>query len=138
MDDKEVLNRRVADENHVVTTVKGEGRYREIVCAQCPWKKENDGSFPAEAFRISAETSYDMAQTTFACHMDGIEKPGTCAGFLLSEGAAHNLAIRMRLMQGDLDIDAVSDGGHDLHPNYRSMAIANGVDPDDERIEPCR
>lgn len=25
----------------------------------------------------------------------------------------------------------VSDGGVELHPNYRAMAVANGVDPDD-------
>jgi hypothetical protein len=35
-------------------------------------------------------------------------------------------------------LDDVSDGGHRLYDNYRSMAVANGVDPDDPILAPCR
>ena len=34
--------------------------------------------------------------------------------------------------------DDVSDGGHELHDNYREMAIANGVSPDDPSLAECR
>jgi len=45
-----------------------------------------------EVFRISANTAYDMALLTFACHSTGKRAPATCAGFLL-RGADHNLKI---------------------------------------------
>ncbi|MCW4649297.1 DUF6283 family protein [Pseudomonas aeruginosa] len=94
------------------------------------------GEFPAEAFRISAHTAYDLAKETFACHSSGAEKPATCAGFLL-KGADHNLAIRMAYLEGRLTAD-FEDGGHALFESYREMAIANGVDPDDPVLKPCR
>jgi hypothetical protein len=127
-----------ADENHqVVTVVGGQGLYRKKPCKSCPWRRDAVGEFPAEAFRISAHTTYDMAMETFACHESGTDKPSCCAGFLL-RGADHNLKIRLRLSQGTYEPDKVSDGGHDLFDNYREMAIANGVGPDDEILKPCR
>ena len=96
----------------------------------------HDGTFPAEAFRHSAETAYDMSQHSFACHESGAEKPATCAGFLL-HGADHNLAVRLRRMRGQIKND-ISDGGHDLHHSYRDMAEANGVSPDDPSLTKCR
>jgi hypothetical protein len=104
-------------------------------CAQCPWRVDNTGNFPPEAFRHSAITAYDLATEMFACHMKGAVDPGVCAGFLLN-GAEHNLAVRMKRRKHEL-ID-VEDGGHELHESYREMAIANGVDPDDEALRACR
>ena len=127
---------RPAGEDHQVVTVVGGGKgYCKRPCADCPWRKDATGEFPAEAFRHSASTAYDMAQNTFACHQAGAEEPRVCAGFLL-RGADHNLAVRMGVMQGNYQ--GVSDGGHELHENYRAMAIANGVDPDDEVLGACR
>lgn len=77
-----------------------------------------------------------MATHTFACHEAGARKPALCAGFLL-RGADHNLSVRLKMIQGDRFGD-LEDGGHELHENYRSMAIANGVSPDDPVLAACR
>lgn len=120
-----------ADENHQVLTIQGGDRkFMKKPCKDCPWKKSAVGVFPAEAFRISAHTSYDMNQHSFGCHSAGSEQPKTCAGFLLN-GSYHNLGVRLRLITGDYDLSQVSDGGHELFENYKAMAIANGVSPDD-------
>ncbi|HGO6104929.1 TPA: DUF6283 family protein [Burkholderia cepacia] len=73
---------------------------------------------------------------TFACHESGVRKPAMCAGFLL-HGADHNLSVRIKSIQGDR-FDDVEDGGHQLYENYRAMAIANGVSPDDPVLAQCR
>lgn len=128
---------RPADDNHQVVTVEGgSGIYRRKPCKSCPWRVDAVGEFPAEAFRHSAQTAYDMARETFACHETGTKKPATCAGFLL-RGADHNLSVRLGYMSDRYKGD-VSDGGHELHENYRAMAIANGVSPDDPILAPCR
>lgn len=133
----EVTRTRIADENNAVLTIKGgNGAYRKEPCAECPWRKEHAGSFPAEAFRHSAPTAYDMARETFACHMSGKHAPTTCAGFILASD--HNMNLRMAEIDGRLDYSKISDGGADLFESYREMAIANGVDPDDPTIAPCR
>lgn len=133
------VDRRLADERHAVITVKGgEGSHCRVPCPECPWRRENAGSFPAEAFRISAPTAYDLADRTFACHMAGVERPMTCAGALLSTGADHNMQVRLLLMRGDFSWDDVSSGGADLFADYRAMAEANGVDPADPVLRPCR
>ncbi len=126
-----------ADENHQVLTIEGgKGSYRRKPCAGCPWRKDQVGTFPAEAFRHSARTAYDMSEHAFGCHESGKDKPATCAGFLL-RGAEHNLQVRLALIRGDI-ADDVSDGGHALHDSYRAMAEANGVDPQDPVLKPCR
>ncbi len=128
---------RPADENNQVLTVEGgNGSYRRSPCTGCPWIKDNDGSFPAEAFRHSAHTSEDMSGTTFGCHESGTVKPATCAGFLL-RGAGNNKAVRLAAMVGTYKGD-VSDDGFDLHENYRAMAEANGVDPGDSALARSR
>lgn len=128
---------RPADENHQVLTVEGGGcSYRKKPCKNCPWRIDSVGEFPAEAFRHSASTAYDMAEETFACHEAGAKKPATCAGFLL-RGADHNLSVRLGYITGRYKGD-VSDGGHELHDNYRAMAVANGVSPDDPILAQCR
>lgn len=131
-----ILDIRPAGANNQVVTVEGgSGAYRRRPCDGCPWRIDQTGSFPAEAFAHSAGTAYDMATHTFGCHESGQDKPAVCAGFLL-HGAEHNLTARLRLMRGEFT--DVTDGGHVLHESYRAMAEANGVDEDDPRIRPCR
>lgn len=134
----DVLEVRPAGQDHQVVSVarRGAVRYRRSPCSDCPWRVDAVGEFPAEAFRHSARTAYDMSQHTFACHQSGVEKPAMCAGFLL-RGAEHNLSVRLAYLNGHLKHD-VTDGGHALHENYRQMAVANGVDPEDPALAACR
>lgn len=88
------------DQHHqVVSTRSKDGGYMKKPCRDCPWKKSSTGIFPAEAFRVSAHTSYDMAPETFACHRAGVKKPKICAGFLL-RGAELNYFVQKHC--GDL------------------------------------
>lgn len=126
-------------ELHRVLRVEGGGPnrpYRKEPCATCPWRKDAVGEFPAEAFRISAHTAYDMSTVMFGCHSSGTKKPATCAGFLL-RGAAHNLSARAGRSL-DYIKDDVKDGGIALFDSYREMAIANGVAPEDQILQRCR
>tara|TARA_A200000159_G_scaffold117798_1_gene111524 strand:+ start:78 stop:515 length:438 start_codon:yes stop_codon:yes gene_type:complete len=134
-----ILKKTAADKNHQVVSVSSneDAQYMKKPCQTCPWRKDAVGVFPAEAFRISANTSYDMSERTFGCHTTGVERPKTCAGFLL-KGSAHNLSVRLGLMKGIYDLDKVSDNGLDLFPNYKSMAVANGVSPDDDSLARSR
>jgi len=128
---------RAAGADHQVVTVEGgSGGYRRTPCSDCPWREDAVGIFPAEAFRHSAHTAYDLSTHAFACHQSGTAKPATCAGFLL-RGAEHNLAVRLKRADGRIR-DDVDDAGHALHASYRAMAEANGVDPHDEILRPCR
>lgn len=132
-----VVDTRQAGALHqVVTVVGGKGSYRKKPCLTCPWKKSVVGEFPAEAFRHSARTAYDMSEHTFACHESGVKRPALCAGFLL-RGSDHNLKVRLGRMQGRFK-DDVSDGGEDLFESYRAMAVANGVGEDEAVLRPCR
>lgn len=128
--------RPAGPEHQVLTLVGGKGNYRRKPCSDCPWRRDAVGKFPAEAFKHSANTAYDMAEAKFACHQSGSERPATCAGFLL-KGAEHNLAVRLARMSGTIT-DDVDCEGHELHENYRAMAVANGVDPNDPALAPCR
>lgn len=128
---------RPAGERHQVVTVEGgRGGYRRKPCSDCPWRVDATGEFPPEAFRHSANTAYDMSRHSFACHQSGTSKPAVCAGFLL-RGAEHNLSVRLHRMSGQIGQD-VTDGGHELHASYRAMAVANGVNPDDDALRLCR
>ena len=130
---------RAAGADHQVVTVQSHGQrngYRKEPCAQCPWRKDAVGVFPAEAFRHSAYTAQDMSEHMFGCHESGAAKRATCAGFLL-HGAHHNLSIRLARMAGRIK-DDVTDGGHEMHQSYRAMAVANGVPPDDPALSMCR
>ena len=129
---------RMAGEDHAVLTIEGgSGAFRRQPCSDCPWRKDAVGEFPAEAFRHSAPTAYDLGSSTFGCHQSGQAKPATCAGFLL-RGAEHNMQVRIRERLYGEDYSGVTDGGHDLHDDYVAMAVANGVDPDDPVLAPCR
>lgn len=137
-----VLRTRIADENHAVVTVESQNDeqqrgYRQKPCPNCPWRIDQPvGRFPAEAFRISANTAHDMSRHSFGCHMSGSKRPETCAGFLL-RGADHNLAVRLDRIKGRIDLGEVSTETQ-LYDSYRAMAEANGVDPDDPALTPCR
>jgi hypothetical protein len=119
--------------------------HRESPCTRpadgtptCPWAVDAPvGYFPPEVFKHSARTAYDRADTQFGCHTASQEKPATCAGFLL-RGAQHNIAARMYEFRHGPRNPPVHDGGLDLYPDYRAMAIANGVDPDDPSLAGCR
>lgn len=130
---------RPAGVAHQVLTIEGgSGRtYRRQPCATCPWRVDAVGEFPAEAFRHSANTAEDMAAHSFGCHTSGAKKPAVCAGFLL-RNSDNNMAMRLMAMRGDLDYAAVHDGGVELHDSYRTMAVANGVAPDDPALDRCR
>lgn len=124
------------DEDNQVVTVRSARREKDRtkICTDCPWRLDAEvGAFPAEAFRHSARTAYDLALTRFACHMSGSENPQTCVGFLL-RGAQHNMSVRLN----PVDPDTLDDRGVELYDSYRAMAIANGVDPDDPALAPCR
>lgn len=132
-----VLTRSAGEDHQVVTIVGGGGNCRQSPCPTCPWRQDAVGIFPAEAFRLSAGTAYDMAREEFACHQSGAAKPATCAGYLLN-GSYHNLTTRLRRITGDQSYATVSDGGVPLFQSYRDMAVANGVDPDDLVLTQCR
>lgn len=136
-----VETRQVSDQFAVTRREISGGRRhaaRRTPCEECPWKVESPiGAFPAEAYRVSAPTSYDAAMSTFACHMAGADSPATCAGFLCRHGD-NNLGVRLSLTRDRIDLSRVSDGGHELYDSYRDMAIANGVDPDDPVLIPVR
>lgn len=136
----ETVEVRPAGDAHQVVSVRVMGErskcYRRQPCSDCPWRQDAVGVFPAEAFRHSARTAYDMSEHTFACHQSGAEKPALCAGFLL-RGADHNLSVRLARMRGEVG-DDVSDGGLALHDDYIEMAVANGVEPDESVLASCR
>lgn len=109
--------------------------FQRAPCSNCPWRKDvAPHEFDVARFRDLAGTAYDMAHKVFTCHKSKDEKPVVCAGFLL-RGADNNLTVRFnyRHAQGQ-----VEDAGLALYENYREMAIANGVDPDDPALIPCR
>lgn len=137
-----VIEVHACDETAQVVTVLGDKSasysFRRDPCAECPWRMDQPvGRFPVEAYRHSAGTSYDMAQTTFACHMAGASRPQTCAGFLLSSGAVHNMNLRMAAIRDAFDWGSVRSDV-DLYGSYREMAEANGVERDDPVLRPCR
>lgn len=126
------------DGTWAVVTVQDSGHgYRDDPCPRCPWRKDAPiGAFPAQAFRDSAHTTYDMAENMFGCHGTAQTTPLTCAGFLL-RGASDNLTVRLALRSGRIDLDTVSSPV-ELYADYREMAIVNGVDPHDPVLAPCR
>lgn len=134
-----VTNIRPAGEDHQVITVVSDTPhgYRRKPCSTCPWRVDAVGEFPAEAFRHSASTAYDMAGNEFACHQSGKDKPATCAGYLL-RGARHNMTTRLKAMSGKIDFSSITDDGLELFENYREMAEANGVSPSDPVLRQCR
>jgi hypothetical protein len=131
-----ILSRRAAGPEHEVATVDGWSRsYRPKPCPTCPWRRDAVGIFPAEAFRLAAPVAYDMSERLFACHEIGGRRPATCAGFLLQ--SHHNLAVRIGVTIRRFDLSAISSEA-ELFEDYRAMAEANGVAPDDPALADCR
>ncbi|MET0403169.1 MAG: DUF6283 family protein, partial [Cystobacter sp.] len=62
-----IIERTIADDRNAVLKVSGGhgGLHRNTPCGGCPWRVDQTGSFPAEAFRISAHTAYDQAFESF-------------------------------------------------------------------------
>lgn len=109
---------------------------RKRPCAECPWRRDAPaGHFPPQAFQRLAASSYDMERTIFQCHDTTDETPLVCAGFL-ERGADNNLTVRLAYMDGMEKQDR--SGGEELFDDFREMAVANGVDPDDITLKPCR
>jgi hypothetical protein len=139
---KIVATTRCSDD-YGVTTVEMTGaekrHQRKKPCSQCPWRSDLPvGVFPADAFRESAKTSYDMAESVFGCHMSKIESgPHTCVGFLLRHGE-NNLQVRFATAEDRFDFEGLNDGGYPLYESYREMAVANGVDAAESCLEPVR
>ncbi|MDR8092944.1 hypothetical protein KPB05_36415 [Burkholderia gladioli] len=104
-------------------------------CSNCPWRIDSQpGEFGTDAYRRLAHTAYDLAHRVFTCHKSKDENPLVCAGFLL-RGADHNLTVRINYAEARTLVD---DAGLELYPNYRAMAVANGLDCDDPALERCR
>lgn len=135
---KIVMVRPAGDGKWGVVTVERQGNdHKTEPCPRCPWRLDAPvGAFPPQVFRDSARTTYDMATHTFGCHGSARNRPQTCAGFLL-RGASDNLTVRLALIKGRIDPDSISSPV-ELYANYREMAIANGVDPDDNALTQCR
>lgn len=68
--------------------------------------------------------------------MSGSDKSAVCAGFLL-RGAEHNIGVRLRYACGDIEPDSIRSDVQ-LYESYREMAEANGVEPADPKLTPCR
>lgn len=133
-----IVKKTPAGEDHqVVSVIADKNAYMKKPCLDCPWKKSSVGEFPAEAFRVSAHTSYDRSMKKFSCHAAGIKNPKACAGFLLN-GARDNFSVRIGIFEKEIDMNLVSDGGHELFENYTAMAVANGVGKDDECLKLSR
>lgn len=106
-------------------------------CPECPWRQDvAPGRFPPERFVALAPTAYDRAFRLFACHKSPPRSEFACAGFLL-RGATHNLTVRLAARAG-FDWNTVQAAGHPLFPNYRAMAVANGVPADHPALQECR
>ncbi|WP_279582315.1 DUF6283 family protein [Fodinicola feengrottensis] len=107
--------------------------YQIEPCTTCPWLVDSAvGRFPAEVFRHSARTAYDLNVERFACHSSPGDEIRARAGFLLC-GAASNLSIRLhRPSSEEIRCD------RDLYASYHDLAVANGVDPDDATLASCR
>ncbi|MEA5367245.1 DUF6283 family protein [Amycolatopsis sp., V23-08] len=123
-----------ADGWGVITYMAPGSAYQATPCTRCPWLRDSPtGAFPPEVFQHSAHTTYDLATHKFGCHASPRDEPKTCAGFLL-RGSAHNLAVRVY----GPDVPTAVSTYRPLYDNYREMAIANGVAPDDPALTPCR
>ena len=88
-----VTQRRRAGADHQVVTVISEqgGAYRREPCGGCPWRIDQTGVFPAEAFRHSARTAYDMATNCFAFDILPALKDGDSYGATQEMSPAQSL-----------------------------------------------
>lgn len=116
---------------------EGEMLARKKPCENCPWRKDvAPGEFDQDRYRELARCGEDMSLVLFTCHKSTEIDPVVCAGFL-ERGATHNLSVRLALMANRLQ-PMDRSGGHDLYPNYRAMAVAQGIHADDPAMARCR
>jgi hypothetical protein len=107
-------------------------KYAVMPCKNCPWRTDvPPGEFPPERYIALAHTAYDMARQVFACHKSPEGEEHACAGFLL-QSSAHNLTLRLAGHAFDVK------SHHPLYPNYRALAVANGVPADHPALSRCR
>lgn len=106
------------------------------ICKECPFIIGNVGKFPPERFVALAHTAYDMATEVFACHMSKEGKEKACAGFMMV--CQHNMTIRLRAIQGHVNLNEIDAKGHELHDSYFDMAIDNGCDLFDPALRQCK
>lgn len=109
-------------------------------CDECPWRKDQPaGRFPPERYEALRPTSQTRASGTapygapmFACHKTAEGKEIACAGWLAVEGAGH-LTVRVAVVQGALDQDALSIGEDwpELHESFAELARVNGAEVED-------
>ncbi|MFD0501693.1 DUF6283 family protein [Streptomyces rhizosphaericus] len=138
-----IVRVRPADEVWGVVSVDGaEGSdtpdAKSAPCAgteKCPWRRDAEpGIFPAQAFRLSAHTSYPGSDRVFGCHSSTVEAPAICAGWML-RGAAGSRRVQELLASGRLRMPVLPEGV-ELYDDYAQMAVVNGVDPDDPALAP--
>ncbi|MEV8335083.1 DUF6283 family protein [Streptomyces niveus] len=138
----EVVERRPADEVWAVVSLHHDGPpvAQRSPCAgpePCPWRRDATlRTFPVDAFRFSARTSYPDSDHRFQCHSSTAEAPRICAGWLL-RGASGNQSVQ-RLLQSARLKAPVLPAEVELYDNYAEMAVANGVSADDPLITSCR
>ncbi|HWU05446.1 MAG TPA: DUF6283 family protein [Streptomyces sp.] len=137
-----VTQQRPADSVWGVTSVDYQGPpvAQRSPCAgteRCPWRRDAVlGAFPAEAFRLSAPTSYPDSDRRFGCHSSSAEAPRVCAGWLL-RGASGNQQVLKLLEAGLIQLPTLP-AGVELYEDYVEMAVANGVAEDDPTLAPIR
>ncbi|MFJ4741340.1 DUF6283 family protein [Streptomyces sp. NPDC088775] len=135
-----VTQQRPADSVWGVTSVDYQGLpvAQRSPCAgteRCPWRRDAvPGAFPAEAFRLSAPTSYPDSDRRFGCHSSSAEAPRVCAGWLL-RGASGNQQVLKLLKAGVIEAP-VLPAGVELYEDYVEMAVANGVAGEDPALAP--
>jgi hypothetical protein len=137
-----ITQKRPADAVWGVTTLEYQGPpvAQRSPCAgteRCPWRRDaTPGTFPAEAFRLSAPTSYPDSDRRFGCHSSSAEAPRICAGWLL-RGAFGNQQVQKLLEAGLIQVPTLPPGV-ELYDDYAEMAVANGVAEDDPALVPLR
>ncbi|MGW0673549.1 DUF6283 family protein [Streptomyces sp. NPDC002746] len=104
---------------------------------RCPWRRDaGAGIFPAEAFRLSAPTSYPDSDRRFGCHSSPAEAPRVCAGWLL-RGAPGNQEV-LELLEAGLIQAPTLPPEVELYDDYVEMAVANGVAKEDPTLAPIQ
>lgn len=137
-----IVRQRPGDEVWGVTSLEYQGPpvAQRSPCAgteRCPWRRDAEpGTFPAEAFRLSAPTSYPDSDRRFGCHSSTAKAPRVCAGWLL-RGASGNRQVQELLDSGRMERPSLPEGV-ELYDDYAEMAVANGVNADDPALASCR
>lgn len=115
-------------------------------CSNCPWRLDAPpGEFPACRYESLTATAgrpgkeVGFSAPIFACHRSRDGEEFACAGWLATVGYDH-LGMRLAVAMGRLEPAAFEPGPDwpPLYATYADLAVANGVDPDDEVLRRCR